>query len=197
MLVLCSFACAVFPITQSLLVQKGILAEPEVPGAGWKAGILFGAIMIVLSVQCFRLLRQGRMDGAFCLTAVWMILLSTGILNYYVHSHHGHYKGREYAEETARLSKDADLVYLCVDPATDLEPDQKFLLYSRRIIPRITPEKVGERRKEVEKLAVVARAQEQHGQILAAHGMRAVLAFNDGRQDRILYLDQGSSQEAE
>ena len=197
MLILCSFACAVFPIIQSFLLQKGILGEPEVPGAGWKTGIVFGTIMIGLSVECFRLLRRSRMEGAFCLTALWMIMISTGILNYYVHSYHGHYGGRAYAEETARLSKNASLVYLCVDPTTDLEPDEKFLLYSRRIIPRIIPENVAERRKEVKNLAVIARAQAQHEYIMAEHGMRAVLAFNDGRQDRMLYLDQRSFKEAE
>jgi len=187
-LVGCSAAIASFPAIQALLLKMGFLTEAVMPGLEWKASLPAGFVLLCLTAWALKLVQRGRYGRTLALSAVWMALVSTFVLHYYVHSHHGHYPGRMDAERAASLSRGIALFWLCTDPGTDREPDQKFLLYSRRIIPRIGPEELKRVMGWRGKIAVIGKADEAHGRIASQLGLEPVLAFKDGRQERVLYM---------
>lgn len=196
-LLACSAAVAVYPPVQDVLLGQGLLKEAELPGLDWKTALPAGLVLFCLASWAFRSVRACRFDRAFALTAVWTALASAFVLNFYVHSHHGRYGGRTAAEETAKLARGISLFWLCLDPATDKEPDQKFLLYSRRIIPRIGPEDLKGFVESNLQVAVIAASDERHDRVLSGLGLKQTLAFNDGRQSRTLFMsDESHSAEA-
>ncbi len=187
-LLACSGAIALFPAAQDFLLERGLLKQIELPGLGWKTALPAGLVLLSLAAWAFMGTRARRFGTALALSALWMVMASTTVLNFYVHSHHGRYEGRAAAEQTARLSRDAGLFWLCLDPKSDTEPDQKFLLYSRRIIPRIAPEDLRALVESDARVAVIAGTDETHGRLVAGLGLEPVLAFHDGRRKRILFL---------
>lgn len=195
-LLACSATVALFPPVQEVLFGRGFLKEAELPGLDWKTALPAGLVLLCLASWALRGARALRFGRAFALTAVWTALASAFVFNFYVHSHHGRYGGRAAAEETARLARSIGLFWLCLDPNTDKEPDQKFLLYSRRVIPRVGPEELKGLVKSNSKVAVIAASDERHGRVLSGLGLKQTLAFNDGRRSRILFMS-GESRPAE
>lgn len=184
----CSAAIAVFPAAQGALLQWGLWKEPELPDLGWTTSLVAGFLLSSLTLWALLGARAGRYGRAFALSGVWMALASTLVLNFYVHSHHGRYAARSAAEKTARLSQEARLFWLCLDPKSDREPDQKFLLYSRRIIPRIRPDELRALVNSNAKVALITGTDESHGQVASGVGLEPVLTFHDSRNERALWL---------
>lgn len=188
-----SAAIALFPAVQAFLLERGLLKETELPGLGWKTALAAGLVLLCLAYSSLMRARARRFGSALALSAAWMISASTFIFNFYVHSHHGRYKGRTAAEQTARLSQDARLFWLCMDPKSDTEPDQKFLLYSRRMIPRISPEDLKALVESNAKVALITTTDRTDSQVPSRLGLEPVYTFNDGRTERSLWLQKDPS----
>jgi 4-amino-4-deoxy-L-arabinose transferase-like glycosyltransferase len=126
---------------QAWLVERGWLKQLEWVGLpGW----LYPAVMPVLfllGLAVWRHARHANREGVVWLTAGWMTLAATPALWAYSQSYHGRYEHRAEVEHIASLTRGQPFYHLTgtYTDARYVRPDPKFLLYSRRIVPPLTP----------------------------------------------------------
>lgn len=139
-------ACAiVFLPLQPLLVEKGVLNDIELPGVPPWLAVLAGAAMIAGGLAVWRFLRAERYAAAMMATALWWNLSYAFGMNFYVDSHHGHYRHRAQAEliRTAVAGRDVRFV---IDPGEPKrKPDDRFYFYLARRMPSVEVRSLAEK----------------------------------------------------
>ncbi len=135
-----SLAYGLFGVGQPWLIAHGLLKRPELEQLpAW----LFAAVtplLLLLTVVSYRQWQSGRREAALWLTAGWMSLAATPAVYAYSHSYHSRYDYRAAVQQVGDRTRGQPFYHLTgpyIEPRY-VDPDPKFLLYARRIVPGLS-----------------------------------------------------------
>lgn len=184
-----SLALGLFLVFQEVLLAKGLLKRIEFPGIAPAAALALTAVLLVVAWLVVRAHVRGRALAAGLLTACWMSVLATTAFTSYVRSDHGRYRDRADAERVAAAVQGRPVYYLLPEGMKHYtqEPDQKFLLYARRVIPDLKPADLPRAAKADGPVFVICGAELGLDEQLESQGFEPVLEFRDNGRERVLY----------
>ncbi len=182
-LILLSILLPLFMLFQKQLINAGVLERPDLPGVNPVLAVLAGIALIIIATGGLGAHLRGKKVTALTATACWMTLAFATAYTCYVHSYHSVYAGKQDCEHVMRIVGDNHLHYLHVQPPPKVSPDEKFLFYTRRIVPPVTEETLGLTNV---RFVITCREPEQK-QVLKDLGYRQLMNFHDGRRPRSLY----------
>lgn len=185
-LMLLTLAYGGFGFGQHALLARGWLKQPEVEGLPAWAYVAIMPALLGLAASIWKRARVEKRESLAWLTAGWMSLAATPALWGYSRSYHGRYEHRAEVEHVARLTQGQPFYHLTgtyTEPRY-VRPDPKFLLYSRRIVPGLTP-------REAHRLNgpawLTAPEHAEADRDLLRHGWQPVMDYYDQGPVRRLY----------
>jgi 4-amino-4-deoxy-L-arabinose transferase-like glycosyltransferase len=184
-LVLASAAPGVFLLVQDALVRRGALSAPELPGVHPAQAVAVSLLLLALSVWGAAAHARGRRSQAFAATAAWMIAAMTFANAAYAESHHARYPQLAECRQVVDRVGDRVLLYLLNDPGADVQPDAKFLIYARRVVPPVRPADLSAAR--ASGAWIIARDLPANREKLAKAGFEVSFPFRDGGAPRVLF----------
>ncbi len=125
--------------------------------------------------------------GTPALTALWMALVMSYFYSGYADTESGRYRHYEDAIAIDARAGSNSLYYLQIDPDTDVEPDQKFLFYTRRVIEPLQPAQLEHSDGDRAYTYMIANDRKEHRDFMSGLGYHTIRAFQDGRKKRLLY----------
>jgi len=119
-----------------------VFKDTELPGAGLFTTV--GMLLVLVPLSLVMLRSAFRLNSRFLvpLTAVWIALVYTVGMHFYVHSYHGVYEHREESERLHDDSADAQGIRYFSrfrEPGSD-PPDDRFLYHSGRYFQPVQPD---------------------------------------------------------
>lgn len=159
-------------------IHTVFVPAPRAAAAAW--GVALTALVIAVSTQ----VRRRRFTRAAVWTAVWMIAVQAFVYPFYITTEYGRYPARPFAEKLNGMAAGEDIRYLRLDDGWSAEPDQKFLLYARRIIRPADAEALA-RRGGAE--WIISDDTRTHRAFMEERNYLPVAPFDDGRRERVLW----------
>lgn len=182
-LILCSILLPLFMIFQKQMISFGVIEKLDFPGANPLLATLAGiALIIIATIGLWAHLREKRVL-ALTASATWMVLTFATAYTCYIHSYHSIYTEKHDCKRVMLAVGDSPLHYLYVQPPPEVGPDEKFLLYTRRIVPSVKDETLDA---STVRFVITCRVPEQK-QTIESHGYRHLVDFHDGWRPRCLY----------
>lgn len=183
LLMLASLLLPAYMLLQKRLIAEGLIDQPDFPGVPAAAALPGGLLLIALVAAGCILHRRGRAGAALAATAGWMILAFTFAHRYYSQSHHAIYEQKPDCARVLDAVGDDTLYYLEDDIGRKDSPDEKFLLYTRRIVPPVRADGFGSFDGEY---VMIIRSDAKRA-VMEAAGFEPLFDFDDGRASRALY----------
>jgi 4-amino-4-deoxy-L-arabinose transferase-like glycosyltransferase len=189
LILIASVAGPAFVLLQGPLLARGVIEQIEFVDLGGPAFFFACGALVALAVIGLRRQLAGRRYAAAWVTACWMSLLATTLFTGYAKSWHNLYNGRGAAARIRELAKDSPLQYLLPEEGKVYieEPDQKFLFYARRIIPKVVPADLKKVAKSQRPVYVIARAESAIDELMKQNRFEPVMDFTDDDIERRLY----------
>ena len=177
-----------FIALQPVFVRLGWMARAEIEGLAWPALLALAATCASLAALGARLHAQGRRFASLACTALWMVVLAATVFPGYARSWHGRYRQLDDGRRVLAAVGQAQFLYLDLpDVSYRDEPNQKLLLYARRVIPRVEPAALTDLAKAGEPVYVMAPAEASADAPLAAAGFEPLFDWHDGSTPRRLW----------
>ncbi len=175
----------------SNLIDKP-LAPPQLGRLDWWVLVPWGAVLVVLCAMGIRWHWRWKPMHAAVVTALWTVVLMTVVYGSYVHSPHGINTSCAEAERVRQLLGHYEFRFLydrAQDRATparqghgNVEPNEEFLFFVRRIVEPIRPSHLDEYARRPAFLMVRYDQQGQNRQRMNDLGYTHVTDFDDGRK---------------
>lgn len=132
-------AYAVIMIGHNALVHAGFMKQPQIAGLSPSLAIMSSLALASLVMIGWRMHGDGRRTAAAMATGLWMAVAALVGFHGYAQSPARAFATRADAEKVDQYIGESDLYYYDDGrPWFEVEPDQKFLLYSRRAVRRCT-----------------------------------------------------------
>jgi 4-amino-4-deoxy-L-arabinose transferase-like glycosyltransferase len=139
------------------------------------------AALIALVAAGLRASRvQHRLAGLFC-TALWASVLGSWAAGPYANSSYGRFEELDQCRAADAMIGRQPVAYLRTE-RSDLQPDAKFLLYTRRVVPAVAPDELASFASATGTVWVIARDDSKQHDILLAAGYDPLQSFADGSQ---------------
>ena len=184
-----SLAPAAAVLLRSPLLPRGI-GQQAILAQLWPPAAVAATVALLACAAATHLAcrRQARLAGLW-FTALWTAVLGAWAAHSYANSAEGRFAAREDSLRVSAVIGDQPVAYLRAD-RSDLQPDAKFLLYTRRIVPAILPGGLPGFASSggTGAVYVIARDSPAHEEILRGVDFEPVQSYVDGgRQPRRLY----------
>ncbi len=171
---------------QPQLVEAGYLDQIELPGLPYWAAAMLAAVLLLITVTGLRWHMKWRVRLSVYATVAWMLVAMT--VGFWSHgrSDRHHSAARSEAQRVMDQTGDRHLAYLETD-VIDSAPHPAFSWYTRQRIVPMPSDRLATLASEGEPVDVVALSRSTDEQLLAKHGFRKILTFNDGHASRGLW----------
>jgi len=183
LLLLASLLLPSYMLMQPRLIASRAIEQPDFPGVPIGSALAGGTLLIALVLAGLILHRRGRARAALAASACWMIFAFTFAYRYYSQSYHAVYEQKPDCARVIETIGEDTLYYLEDDAGRKDSPDEKFLLYTRRILPAV---RAGQLPDFAVKYIMIIRSDEKRA-TMDANGFRHLFDFDDGRAGRALY----------
>lgn len=187
LLVAATAGYAVFLLGQDAMVRAGWLRAPEVVGLSAFVVVGVVAVLSVLALLGWRCARGDRRIELVAVTALWMAAAAAPAFHGYALSPRKQFAARAHAERVDAVAGSYEVFYFREPgrPWWEVEPDAKFLLYSRRAIAACDPQLLydGDAAPEF----VLAEDRPEAARALASAGYQHQFTFAEKRSSRVLW----------
>lgn len=187
-----SVALGAFLFLQEALVRRGLLRGAEFPVNPW-LGVAAAGVLLGVALWGARLHARGRLAPAFLCSFLWMEAAATGLNFSYAQTRHGVYEQLPECRRVMETVGDAPLYYLKADAQLDVQPDAKFLAYTRRIVPPVPPEGLVRLAGQKDKAFIVALDRSENLALLRKAGFEPLYLYRDGGAPRWLCRWSGAA----
>jgi len=178
-----SLLLPLYMFMQPRLLRQGTIKDFDFPGIDPALVIPASLFLTAIALCGYILHRKGRKIAAMVVTAAWMVLSFTLAYHYYVKSYHSVYPQKPDCVRVAQTVGDATLYYLDSPRPPKVSPEEKFMLYTRRIYPPIKAARLPKTKPRF----IMTRQTEEQQQLVENLDYRHVFDFHDGRLPRSLY----------